>query len=213
MFYPGVECTCLIDCADIDTTYDQFGSDRNQTVVFKFREDNLKLVNVYPEVGDIIQFNNRYHEIDNVVQEQFLGGIPDKSFSIITNTHYSRLSKLNHCQKDKYKMIKLKLLLEEIQSQTSWKIPEGTPDEVVNVLHSIVAELIKRKKKNIKDYVRFQHIYKNKKLGVLWTIYNKKHPEVSLVFHEWTNEWYAPHIGSTPISPNILQAIINRWVV
>jgi hypothetical protein len=95
MFYPGVECTCLIDRADIDTTYDQFGSDRNQAVVFKFREDNLKLVNLYPEVGDIIQFNNRYHEIDNVVQEQFLGGIPDKSFSIITNTHYSRLSKLS----------------------------------------------------------------------------------------------------------------------
>jgi hypothetical protein len=95
MFYPGVECTCLIDRADIDTTYDQFGPDRNQSVVFKFREDNLKLVNLYPEIGDIIQFNNRYHEIDNVVQEQFLGGVPEKSFSIITNTHYSRLSKLS----------------------------------------------------------------------------------------------------------------------
>jgi len=95
MFYPGVECTCLIDRADIDTTYDQFGPDRNQAVVFKFREDNLKLVNLYPEVGDIVEFNKRYHEIDNVVQEQFLGGISDKSLSIIVNTHYSRLSKLS----------------------------------------------------------------------------------------------------------------------
>jgi len=95
MFWPGVECTCLIDRADIDTTYDQFGPDRNQTVVFKFREDNLKTVNLYPEVGDIVEFNKRYHEIDNVVQEQFLGGQPDKSLSIIVNTHYSRLSKLS----------------------------------------------------------------------------------------------------------------------
>ncbi len=95
IFYPGVECTCWIDRADIDTTYDQFGPDRNQAVVFKFREDNLKLVNLYPEVGDIVEFNKRYHEIDNVVQEQFLGGISDKSFSIIVNTHYSRLSKLS----------------------------------------------------------------------------------------------------------------------
>lgn len=94
-FYPGVECTCLIDRADIDTTYDQFGPDRNQAVVFKFREDNLKLINIYPEVGDIISFNERYHEIDNTVQEQFLGGIADKSLSIIVNTHYSRLSKLS----------------------------------------------------------------------------------------------------------------------
>ena len=95
IFYPGVECTCHIDRADIDTTYDQFGPDRNQTVVFKFREDNLKLINLYPEVGDVIEFNHRYHEIDNVVQEQLLGGIPEKSFSIIVNTHYSRLSKLS----------------------------------------------------------------------------------------------------------------------
>ena len=37
----------------------------------------------------------RYHEIDNIVQEQFLGGISDKSLSIIVNTHYARLSKLS----------------------------------------------------------------------------------------------------------------------
>lgn len=95
VFYPGVECTCMIDRADIDTTYDQFGPDRNQTVVFKFREDNLKLINIYPELGDIVEFNRRYHEIDNTVQEQFLGGQADKSWSIIVNTHYSRLSKLS----------------------------------------------------------------------------------------------------------------------
>ena len=95
IFYPGVECTCLIDRADIDTKYDEFGPDRDQTVVFKFRENNLQLVNLYPEVGDIVEFNKRYHEIDNVVQEQFLGGISDKSWSIIVNTHYARLSKLS----------------------------------------------------------------------------------------------------------------------
>jgi hypothetical protein len=101
LFYPGVEVTCLIDRADIDTTYDDFGPDRNQTVVFKFRENMLKLVNLYPEVGDIVRFNERYHEVDNVVQEQFLGGIEDKSHSIIVNTHYSRLSKLSFVERQK----------------------------------------------------------------------------------------------------------------
>lgn len=101
MFYPGVEITAIIDKADIDTPYDEFGPDRNQTVVFKFRESMLKLVNIYPEVGDIIQFNNQYFECDNVVQQQFLGGQPDKSFSIIVNTHYSRLSKLNLVERQK----------------------------------------------------------------------------------------------------------------
>lgn len=95
MFYPGVEVSCLIDRAEIDTSFDEFGPDRNQAVVFKFRENMLKLVNIYPEVGDIIKFNERYHEINNVVQEQFLGGIEDKSHSIIVNSIYSRLSQLN----------------------------------------------------------------------------------------------------------------------
>lgn len=94
-FYPGVEITCLIEKSDITTEYSEFGPDRKQDVVFKFRENMLKLVNLFPEVGDIIKFNDRFHEIDNVVQEQFLGGIDSKSHSIICNTHYSKLSKLN----------------------------------------------------------------------------------------------------------------------
>lgn len=99
MFYPGVEMTALIDKADIDTPYDEFGPDRNQSVVFKFRENMLKLVNIYPEVGDIVSFNNQYFECDNVVQQQFLGGVEDKSHSVIVNTHYSRLSKLNFVER------------------------------------------------------------------------------------------------------------------
>lgn len=95
VFYPGVEVTCHIDRADIDTTYDQFGPDRNQTVVFKFLESDLITVNLYPQVGDQIEFNHQYFECDNVVQQQFLGGISEKSLSIIVNTHYSRLSKLS----------------------------------------------------------------------------------------------------------------------
>ena len=94
-FYPGVEITALIDRADITTEYSEFGPDRSQAVVFKFREEMLKAVNLFPEVGDIVLFNERYHEIDNVVQEQFLGGVSDKSHSIIVNTHYSKLSKVN----------------------------------------------------------------------------------------------------------------------
>lgn len=94
-FYPGIDVTCLIDRADITTEYSEFGPDRKQDVVFKFRENMLKLVSLFPEVGDIIWFNERGHEIDNVVQEQLIGGIAEKSHSIICNTHYSKLSKLN----------------------------------------------------------------------------------------------------------------------
>jgi hypothetical protein len=95
IFFPGIEIASMIHRADITTEQNDFGPNRKQDVVFKFMEDMLRIVNFFPEVGDIIEFNARYHEIDNVVQEQFLGGIPEKSFYIIVNTHYSRLSKLN----------------------------------------------------------------------------------------------------------------------
>ena len=98
-FYSGVEITALIDKADITSDYDEFGPDRNQTVVFKFRENMLKLINIYPEVADIIKFNERFYEIGNVVQEQFLGGVEQKSHSIIVSTYYSRLSKLNFVER------------------------------------------------------------------------------------------------------------------
>lgn len=94
-YYEGVELSCLIDRGDITSKDEGFGSDRDQSVVFKFRTDSCKDANYYPQVGDILLFNDRYHEIDNVVEEQLLGGQSSKSYSIICNTHYSRLSKFN----------------------------------------------------------------------------------------------------------------------
>ena len=94
-YYPAIEMTALVDRGDISSEEEDFGPDRKQSVVFKFRELMLKQVDFFPQVGDLVLFNERYHEIDNVVQEQFDGGQPEKSRSIICNTHYSRFSKIN----------------------------------------------------------------------------------------------------------------------
>jgi hypothetical protein len=94
-FYPGIDIMCLIDRADIETPNDDFGPTRSQNAIFKFRELDLKNINFFPGTGDLIEFNARYYECDNVVQEQFLAGIPEKSFSIIVHCHYSRLSKVD----------------------------------------------------------------------------------------------------------------------
>lgn len=94
-YFPGIEITSLINRGDITTEEEKFGPDRKQNPVFNFREDMLKQVNFYPQLGDLILFNDRYHEVDNVQREQFLGGQPNKSLSIICTTHYTRLSKIN----------------------------------------------------------------------------------------------------------------------
>ncbi|NDB56592.1 hypothetical protein EB169_12305 [archaeon] len=95
VFYPGINLSCLIQREDINTENQGYGPDRKQDIVYRFRERDCIITNYFPEIGDLVLYNERYYEIDNVVQEQFLGGHPDKSWSLIVNTHYTRLSKLN----------------------------------------------------------------------------------------------------------------------
>ena len=94
-YFEPIKLACIIDRGDISSEDYNFGPDRKQTAVFKFQEDVLQSVNFYPQNGDLITFNERYYEIDNITQEQMIGGQPDKSWSIICNTHYTRFSKVN----------------------------------------------------------------------------------------------------------------------
>jgi hypothetical protein len=100
MFYPAINLTCLAEREDITgENGSKFGPDRNQNIAFRFRERDCIITKFFPEIGDIVLYNERFYEMDNVVQEQFLGGHPDKSWSLIVNTHYTRLSKLNIVQR------------------------------------------------------------------------------------------------------------------
>jgi len=94
-YLPAIQMSVLVERPEMTAEYDDFGPNRNQTHVFKMREKMLKEVNFYPEIGDIVFWNDRYYEIDNVVQEQLLGGQTDKSHSIICNAHYTKITSLN----------------------------------------------------------------------------------------------------------------------
>ena len=91
-YYTGIQINAYIDKGELSTSPDDF-IDKKQNTVFKFLYHELQTLNVYLQEGDLIGFNHRLYQCDNVVgQEQLLGGQPDKSFSIICNTHYSRFS-------------------------------------------------------------------------------------------------------------------------
>jgi hypothetical protein len=94
-YYAGIEITAMVKKEEINTEYTDFGPNRTQNVNFAFREESLKLANFFPDVGDVISFNSRYYSVDNVVQEQFLGGVPEKSLSIICHTYLERISSIN----------------------------------------------------------------------------------------------------------------------
>lgn len=96
VYYNPVDMTALIQREDISADNSEgFGVDRNQSVVFKFRERDCIVKKFFPEIGDLVFYNDRYYEMDNVIQEQLLGGHPSKSWSFICNTHYTRLSIIN----------------------------------------------------------------------------------------------------------------------
>ena len=91
-YYQGVECTAVIQRDDTQANYEGFGADSSQTVEFRFNRFTLEEKDFYPEIGDIIYHNDGYFEIDNVREEQLIGGRTDEKFSIICSTFMTRRS-------------------------------------------------------------------------------------------------------------------------
>lgn len=91
-YYQGVECTAMIERESSTSDYEGFGSDKNQLVEFRFNRFTLEDKGFYPEVGDIIFHNNGYFEIDNVREDQMVGGQVDNKWSIICSTFMTRRS-------------------------------------------------------------------------------------------------------------------------
>jgi hypothetical protein len=95
-YYQGVECNAMIERQETLSTYEGFGADTNQTVQFRFNRFSLKDTGFYPEVGDVIFHNDGYFEIDNVSEDQLIGGRTGEQehFSVICSTFMSRRSSI-----------------------------------------------------------------------------------------------------------------------
>lgn len=91
-YYQGVEANALIERSESTAEYEGFGSDTSQIVQFRFNRFTLEDNGFYPEIGDIIFHNNGYFEIDNVTEEQLIGGRTDEKFSVICSTFMTRRS-------------------------------------------------------------------------------------------------------------------------
>jgi hypothetical protein len=79
----------------------EHGTNVGQKVTFSLQREDLKLKQVYPEIGDILEYNNSFYEIDNVEENVLIEGQPEKNFSVICTTHMSRRSRLDIEQRQK----------------------------------------------------------------------------------------------------------------
>ena len=106
-YYEPLKIACLINKDDQSWSSDDFGSDINQSLTFSFLKDELKTINLFPNVGDIVLFRNNFFEIDTKNENQLIMGRDSEyalstetaehgtSFSIIVTAHQSRVEKLN----------------------------------------------------------------------------------------------------------------------
>tara|TARA_R100001244_G_C5156844_1_gene130495 strand:+ start:313 stop:819 length:507 start_codon:yes stop_codon:yes gene_type:complete len=99
-----IRIPCIVTKEDEEWGDSEFGVDVNQTATFAFLKDMLiDRANVVIEVGDIIDHDNAYWEVDSTVENQYWGGkrpadpnLSDgASISIVASAHMTRRSKLS----------------------------------------------------------------------------------------------------------------------
>jgi hypothetical protein len=97
---------CLINRSNVQESDSDFGPDKVRNIEFRFFKQDLVCVNIFPEEGDIVLYNENYYEITLKDENQFFLGKDYEysydtttddfggSISIILTGHYTRPEKL-----------------------------------------------------------------------------------------------------------------------
>jgi len=101
IYNPGVQLDCFIESADFDWNTDDFGPDAQQATTFSFLRNNLIEKSVLIEVGDIIEWNYAYFEVDSINENKLIGGNVDQNWDVVAETHLTRQSKLNIVERNR----------------------------------------------------------------------------------------------------------------
>ena len=77
------------------TTDEGFGSNQEQQVEFRFARRMLQDVKTYPEIGDIVGYNNHYYEVHSIAETQLIAGKPGYNTAIIRMAHLTRRTSID----------------------------------------------------------------------------------------------------------------------
>lgn len=99
-YYDSILIPCVITKEGKTANMDDYGHTYTRTAQFAISRDILERADFYPEVGDIVFWDNEYYELDNVDANQyFVGKNPETwpngdshgySVSIICDAHATR---------------------------------------------------------------------------------------------------------------------------
>ena len=92
----GFRVNCLIMFNEPEVIQDEFGADINLSVEMYFQRNNLSSgsLNFYPEMGDIVDWNDHYWEINGTTEPQLFAGHPAYNHQVKASAHKARLSSL-----------------------------------------------------------------------------------------------------------------------
>lgn len=99
-YYDSILIPCVITKDDKNSSMDDYGHTYTRTGKFAISRDILVKADFYPEVGDILFWDNEYFEVDNVDANQyFVGKNPETwpngsdhgySVSVVVDAHATR---------------------------------------------------------------------------------------------------------------------------
>ena len=90
----GFRVNCMLMYNEPETIQDEFGSDLNASIEVYFHRTTLKEADFFPEIGDIVNWNDFYFEINAVTEPQLIAGHQNFKHQILATAHRSRLSSL-----------------------------------------------------------------------------------------------------------------------
>jgi hypothetical protein len=94
--YTPVKVNAIVEYNKNTTEQDEgFGINQDQQVNFRFARRMLQEVNTYPEIGDIVGYNNHYYEIHNITETQLIAGKPGFNTAIICMAHLTRRTSID----------------------------------------------------------------------------------------------------------------------
>ncbi len=99
-YYDSILLPCLITKETKNAVMDDYGHSYTRTAQFALSRDLLEKASIFPEVGDIIFWDNEYYEIDNIDANQYFRGTNPEtwpngdthgySVSVLCDTHATR---------------------------------------------------------------------------------------------------------------------------
>ena len=94
-FESGFQVNCLIQFNEPDIDMNEFGPDTNASIVMYFHRNSLSGSNFYPDIGDIVDWNGYYFELNGVTEPQLIGGHQNYKHQVQATANRTRLSSIN----------------------------------------------------------------------------------------------------------------------